>query len=626
MRNVKNISQGEKIIPTERTNPDYILYKTILETSMDGFWMTDINGNIMEVNNAYCNLTGYSRSELLSMNVADVEVQESPAEVKKHIKLLNRTGSHRFITKQRCKNGKIIELEVSANSLKHYHFRTFAFFRDITEFKKQEELLQNERDTAQKYLDISGVIFIAINNKGNITLINKKGCEILDWKEEEIINKNWFETFIPERLREEIKVVFKTLMKSQIEPTEYFENPVITKSGEERLIAWHNMTLTNEKKEITGTLSSGIDITEHRKAEIELQKAKQDWENIFQSIGQPSFILDPERRIIAANRATVTMTGIPAEQLIGKKCYEIFHKKNSHPEECLLEKVLSSGCFETKEMEIELFGGIYLVSCTPVFNDQGILEKVIHIATDITDRKKAEKKIYEYQKQLKQMDSEILLAEEKERHRIAAGIHDDIGQRLAIIKFGLDSLQATESRADVLSSLERQTELISHTIEDVRSFTFELSNPILYEIGVEAAIEAWMIDHIQNKCGIKCKLITKGPNIYMTEEVRIILFQGVRELLTNIIKHAKADYVEVNIIRSDKNIQIFVEDNGIGLNASQALKRKKTKKGFGLFNLRERLDYLGGTLEIQNISPKGTVAIIHVPLKQEEIITGRLLP
>jgi PAS domain S-box-containing protein len=496
MRNVRNTSQGEKIIPTERTNPDYIQYKIILETSMDGFWMTDINGNIMEVNNAYCNLTGYRRSELLSMNVADVEVLESPAEVKKHIKMLNRTGSHRFITKHKCKNGKIIELEVSANSIKSDHIKTFAFFRDITD---------------------------------------------------------------------------------------------------------------------------------HIKAEKEIIKARRDWENIFQAIGQPSFILNPEQSIIAANKATVTMTGIPAEQLIGKKCYEVFHKKNSPPEECPLQKVFNSGCIETAEMEIELFGGIYLVSCTPVFNNQGVLEKVIQIATDITERKQTEQQIYEYQKQLKQMDSEILLAEEQERHRIAAGIHDDIGQRLAIIKFGLDSLQASELHDDVLSSLKRQSELISGAIEELRTFTFELSNPILYEIGVEAAIEAWMIDHIQNKCGIKCNFTTKGPKIDLTEEVRIILFQGVRELLTNIVKHAKADYAEVNIIRSDKNIQIFVEDNGIGLNASEALKRKKVKKGFGLFNLRERLDYLGGTLEIQNLSPKGTVAIIHVPLKQEAKTTGWLL-
>lgn len=486
MRNVENTSECDE---KNLISSDSSLYKTILETSMDGFWMVDANGNILEVNNAYCKLSGYSRKELLSMNISNVEVQESHEKIKKHIKLVQKTGSHRFITKHRFKNGKIIELEVSANHIKHDKIVSFAYLRDITE-------------------------------------------------------------------------------KKQIEKA--------------------------------------------------LLKAKQDWENIFQAIGQPSFILDPTRKIIAANRATVKMTGKTEEQLIGKKCFEILHKKDSFPEECPLEKLYSSGGMEIGEMEVEALEGTYLVSCTPVFNDEGVLEKVIHIATDITERKQTERNVQEYQKQLKQMSSELLIAEENERHRIAAGIHDDVGQRLAIIKYGLDSLQSSETRSDILVSLRRQSKLISSAIEEIRSFTFELSSPILYEIGIEAAIEKWMNDYITSQHGIKCKYQIDGPKINLSEKIKIILFQGARELLTNILKHAQADAIEVNIHRSINGIRITVKDNGIGFICDIENSTVKRKNGFGLFNLREKLEFVGGRLEIQNASPKGTLITMYVPIKNKD--------
>ena len=310
------------------------------------------------------------------------------------------------------------------------------------------------------------------------------------------------------------------------------------------------------------------------------------------------------------------MTGKQLNQLIGTKCYEIFHKKDRIPKGC----PYNYKCMDTREMEIETLKGTYLVSCTPVFNNQGKLEKIIHIATDITKRKQTEKQIIEYQKQLKLMASKMLIAEEHERHRIAAGIHDDVGQRLAIVKYGLDSLQASESRTEVLTILKKQGELITNAIEDVRSFTFELSNPLLYEIGVEAAIETWLIEHIQNKCGIKCSFFSNGPKLKLSEHKRIILFQGVRELLTNIVKHANADYVSVNIIRNNDSMQIIIKDNGIGYNTSMSDKPEKKNKGFGLFNLREKLEYLGGKLKIEDASPRGTFVTIHIPIENKEKI------
>ncbi len=267
---------------------------------------------------------------------------------------------------------------------------------------KAEQKSIQERNRTNKYLDIASVMLIVIDADQKVSLINKKGCEILGYKKREIIGKNWFDRFLPERIRKDVKTVFEKLIPGKaIKQAEYFENPVLTKSGEERLIAWHNTILKDEKGKITGTLSSGDDITDRRKAEEETLKAHREWENIFQAIGHPTIILDAKHNIISANHATLNAIGVQSfEDIAGKKCFEVFHNAGEPPAGCPLVKMLESLELAAVEMEVEALGGIFLVSCTPVFDDRGNLQKIIHIATDITERKRAEESLRKNEERL----------------------------------------------------------------------------------------------------------------------------------------------------------------------------------------------------------------------------------
>ncbi len=135
--------------------------------------------------------------------------------------------------------------------------------------KETEELLRRERDRIQTYLDVAGVMLLALTVDGRVALINRQGCQILGYKEEEILGQDWFENFLPRAIREEVRRDFRQLMAGKLEAVEYFEKPVITDRGEEILIAWHNTLLRDKSGEIVGTLSSGEDITERRKMEKE---------------------------------------------------------------------------------------------------------------------------------------------------------------------------------------------------------------------------------------------------------------------------------------------------------------------------------------------------------------------
>jgi len=269
----------------------------ILNSASEGIFGLDLNGNYTFVNSAAAQMLGYRVKELIGKHSHEIchhskadgspyPEEECPIYSVYKYGIVRRVKNEVFWRKYGTsfpiaytvspilEGGKLIGAVVT--------------FRDITKRKwKEEELrkhrqhlkklveertdeLRKERDKAQKYLDIAGVIFTVIGADQNVELINKKGCEILGRKESEIVGKNWFNAFVSEKEREKVRAAFLKLLSGEIEPVECFENAIVTKSGAERLIAWHNTVLRDEEGNIIGTLSAGEDITERRGVEGEV--------------------------------------------------------------------------------------------------------------------------------------------------------------------------------------------------------------------------------------------------------------------------------------------------------------------------------------------------------------------
>ena len=184
----------------------------------------------------------------------------------------------------------------------------------IIQRKLTKETLRKERDKAQTYLDVAGVILVAIDAEQRVTLINKKGSEILGYPEQEIVGKKWFVNFVPERHRAKVKSAYINLMAGEVEPVEYFENSVLTKSGAEKIIAWHNTVLKDESENIVGTLSSGEDVTERRKAQEEMTFLASIVKNIPDAICS----IDLNGNIVSWNEGAEKMLGYKAEEILGR--------------------------------------------------------------------------------------------------------------------------------------------------------------------------------------------------------------------------------------------------------------------------------------------------------------------
>jgi signal transduction histidine kinase len=236
----------------------------------------------------------------------------------------------------------------------------------------------------------------------------------------------------------------------------------------------------------------------------------------------------------------------------------------------------------------------------------------IEVVRDLADRKSAEVALLDYQEQLKSLAAELSIAEEKERRRIASELHDQIGQTLALAKIKLDSLACPSMPAGCRKTIAEVKGLVDQTIQEVRSLTSQISPPILYEVGLEAALE-WLGDRLLADYGLRVKCRDDQQPKLLSAEMRSTLFQSVRELLLNVVKHAKINEATLSSERIHDRIAITVEDLGRGFVMADA-GRKRNSGGFGLFNIRQRVEHLGGEMLVESGVGRGIRVTLSAPL------------
>ena len=246
-----------------------------------------------------------------------------------------------------------------------------------------------------------------------------------------------------------------------------------------------------------------------------------------------------------------------------------------------------------------------------------LLERLAHSAAIAIEQRRAKEALVVHQQQLQSLASELALAEERERRRIATTLHDNIGQNLALARMKLGELRKQAAGGPLAPQVEKVLELTEQIIKQTRLLTGQLSPPILYELGFEAAVE-WLAEQFQKEHGIACSMEDDRQPKPLDDNVRVVLFQAVRELLMNVAKHARASRAEVSIRRIDQQLHVTVEDDGIGFDASHAAARREATSGFGLFSIRERLGHLGGHVTIEPLPQRGTRVCLIAPLRETQ--------
>lgn len=218
-----------------------------------------------------------------------------------------------------------------------------------------------------------------------------------------------------------------------------------------------------------------------------------------------------------------------------------------------------------------------------------------------------------YRESLRSLAQEVSRAEERERRRLAQHLHDQLGQSLVALKLKLEVLRESPDSSDARARWDHAIDQVDEAIEDTRTMTFELCPPILYDLGLEAALE-WLVAEMSGHNDIDMEVTTDGDSGALDEESRSFLFQAARELLTNAIRHARPRRIGLDVRHGEGEIIIKVKDDGIGIELDQLGSRWSSGSGFGLFNLRERLNHLGGRLQFTSGAGSGTQVLLALPL------------
>lgn len=232
------------------------------------------------------------------------------------------------------------------------------------------------------------------------------------------------------------------------------------------------------------------------------------------------------------------------------------------------------------------------------------------------ERKRSDERFLEYQEQLKSLVSELLLTDEHERHRISSELHANIIQSLAVSKLKLYILRQSVGGRELRKALDEICGSLGEISTGTTSLATDLSSPVLYELGFEIAVSGLLSKEIEKKQGIETEFRDDGQIKPLDDDVRLLMFHNVQELLNNVVKHSQAPKVRVSIDRVGSQIRVTIEDDGVGFNPPEPMSRAVERSEFGLFGIRTKLSHLGGHMEIESAPGCGCKVTIMAPLKR----------
>jgi PAS domain S-box-containing protein len=349
-----------------------------------------------------------------------------------------------------------------------------------------------------------------------------------------------------------------------------------------------------------------------------LRESEAQFRTVFEHAPFGIVLLDQDGRFLETNAAFQDMLGYSHDDLHYRSFFNFAHPGDAAYCRKLFEELIlgQRGRFELDEKFLRQDGrqvwGRLTVTPMPAGEDRPKL--ALAITADISDRKETEEEIKTYQKQLRAMASELSLIEERERRTLATDLHDHVGQILALAQIKLGELR--QSAAALAAPLDEIRQLLEQTIKATRLLTFELSPPVLYDLGFEAAVE-WFGENLEEQYNLQVSVQKEAPLLPLGQVSQVLLFKIVRELMINAAKHAEASHLKVDIRREDDRLRVEVADDGVGFNPQQVEGSANKSRSFGLFSVRERLQRIRGRLEVESAPGQGTRISILAPLGSE---------
>jgi len=262
----------------------------------------------------------------------------------------------------------------------------------IQELEQIESLMIKERNRAQQYFDVAEVMLICLDSNQNITQINKRGCEILEYTANEVIGENWFDNFIPKKNIEKIKKLFEKMMSDEKVSNEYYENSILAKSGNEKIISWHNSIIKDDSGHVISIITSGEDITERKQVADALKRSEEKFRTAFKTSPNVITLTSLKDGIyIEINDAFTKLLGYSQNEIIGESSLVLNIWNDLKDRDLLVAGLKKNGIVENLEAEFkgktgQIINGLMSARILDIKNKKYLLA----VTQDITEKKAAE--------------------------------------------------------------------------------------------------------------------------------------------------------------------------------------------------------------------------------------------
>lgn len=633
-------------------------FRLLVDQSFDGIFVHE-DFRIVDLNQQMVDITGYSRTELLSMRAIDLFTPESQERILDYIRS-GKTGY--FDLQLQRKDGRFIAVEsFGAPCTFHGRQARIVGIRDITERQQAEAALRQSearfRELAENILE---VFWVFDWQKQQVLYVSPAYSRVWGRSVQALYDdyREWAQSIHPDDAPHAQESFRQILTTGGGEPREYriirpdgsvrwvsdrgfavrgengtierivgiAEDITARKQAEEALRAYqqHLERLVAERTEALTRVNEQLleKIDKYRRAKQALSESEMRLRKIFEGAPFGICLRDTEGRFLEVNPAFSRMLGYSREELLAMNMGMITHPEDE-PSRQTMFHYLMAGRTEFFDLTLRFFRKDNTLRCGHWYvallrGPEGAPLYSLGMLQDITREKQAEEELALYQENLRSLASELSLTEERERRRLAEFLHDEIGQILALTKIKLGGLQRELPSPHLHQQANEVRDFLDEAIRLTRNLTFELSLPILYEMGLEEAVE-WLAEQFQKEYGIAITVNHDSQPTPLTEGARVLLFRIVRELLTNVVKHARARHAGISFTKEGEHLHIRLTDDGIGFEVGeQFYPMAAAMSGFGLFSVRERLSHLGGILDVNSSPGQGTRVTIIVPLRKTE--------
>ena len=567
------------------------------------------DGRILEANAAATKAYGYSRKELLALTIHDLRSADTRSLTTDQLAQADARGIL-FETVHQRKDGTTFPVEVSSQGAMIDGTRALiSIIRDITERRNSEAMIHS----LARYPEENPNPVLSASGDGVLLYANVPARAMIE-------PMGWQEGLpLPESLLMPVRDVLNAGRYREVELT--------CRLGK----VWSLTLLPNVTRRLV-TLYA-LDVTAQKQAERALRESEERFRQLADAMPQLAWTAGPDGRVDYFNRRLSEF----------KRRAEM--TPVIHPED--LPRTLKAwqrGTRSGKDYEIEhrlqrADGSFrwFLSRAVPARDEAGSLIRWFGTSTDVDDRKQAEQTLRQSRDQLEEkvrerttellllmedleksrddlrkLASELVLAEERERKSIAVTLHDEVAQTLAAARMKLDQLRSLAGDKEFREIIGQAQELLSHCIRQTRVLMTDISNPVLYDMGLRSAVEA-LAERTKELHGIRVKCSFEGRLGSLSQEMNVMIFQVVKELLQNVVKHSGARGASIRIVEDGDSVRTIVADDGAGFDVKGNNSADYIEGGFGLFSIRERVKLFNGSIQIKSRRGIGSKVMFMLP-------------